>query len=96
MSWRNETVAAAVMVVLLVSLVHAYDVGRPATIEEIKLWDIDVRPDGKGLPEGRGTVAHGKSVYQESCEACHGPNGQGGIKDRLAVAAWGPKIPSRQ
>ena len=84
MSWRNETVAAAAMAVSLVSLVHAYDFGRPATIEEIKLWDIDVRPDGKGLPEGSGTVAHGKSVYEENCEACHGPNGQGGIKDRLA------------
>jgi len=84
MSWRNETVAAAAMAVSLVSLVHAYDFGRPAMIEEIKLWDIDVRPDGKGLPEGSGTVAHGKSVYEENCEACHGPNGQGGIKDRLA------------
>ena len=84
MSWRNETVAAAAMAVSLVSLVHAYDFGRPATIEEMKLWDIDVRPDGTGLPEGSGTVAHGKSVYEENCEACHGPNGQGGIKDRLA------------
>ena len=84
MSWRNETVAAAAMAVSLVSLVHAYDFGRPAPIEEMKLWDIDVRPDGKGLPEGSGTVAHGKSVYEENCEACHGPNGQGGIKDRLA------------
>ena len=84
MSWRNETVAAAAMAVSLVSLVHAYDFGRPATMEEMKLWDIDVRPDGKGLPEGSGTVAHGKSVYEENCEACHGPNGQGGIKDRLA------------
>jgi hypothetical protein len=42
-----------------------------------------VRPDGKGLREGRGTVAHGKSVYEETCAACHGANGQGGIKDRL-------------
>jgi cytochrome c len=68
----------------VVTLVHAYDFGRPATIEEIKSWDIDVRPGGKGLPEGSGTVAHGKSVYEENCEACHGPNGQGRIKDRLA------------
>jgi cytochrome c len=47
------------------------------------LWDIDVRPDGTGLPQGSGTAAHGKDVYAQNCEACHGPNGQGGLKDRL-------------
>ena len=67
----------------LSSSAWAYEFGRPATPEEIKLWDIDVRPDGKGLPQGSGTAAHGKEVYQENCEACHGPNGEGGIKDRL-------------
>jgi cytochrome c len=67
----------------LASSGHAYDFGRTATPEEINLWDIDVRPDGKGLPDGSGTAAHGKAVYEQNCEACHGPNGQGGIKDRL-------------
>jgi cytochrome c len=57
MSWRNEIIAAATVVVSLASSVHAYDFGRPATTDEIQLWDIDVRPDGKGLPEGSGTVA---------------------------------------
>jgi Cytochrome c len=61
----------------------AYDFGRPATPDEIKLWDIDVRPDGTGLPQGSGTVAHGKEVYRDNCEVCHGTNGEGGIKDRL-------------
>jgi S-disulfanyl-L-cysteine oxidoreductase SoxD len=84
MSWRNETIVAAALAAALASSVHAYDFGRPATTEETKLWDIDVRPDGKGLPEGSGTVVRGKSVYEENCEACHGSNGQGGIKDRLA------------
>jgi cytochrome c len=83
MSWRNEIIAAATVVVSIVSSVYAYDFGRPAATDEVKLWDIDVRPDGKGLPEGSGTVARGKSVYEENCEACHGANGQGGIKDRL-------------
>ena len=62
----------------------AYDFGRPATPAEIALWDIDVRPDGKGLPPGGGTVARGKQVFAENCAACHGDNGVGGIKDRLA------------
>jgi S-disulfanyl-L-cysteine oxidoreductase SoxD len=67
----------------LVSPVLAYDFGRPATPDEIALWDIDVRPDGKGLPMGSGTVAHGKDVFAENCAACHGDNGVGGLKDRL-------------
>jgi S-disulfanyl-L-cysteine oxidoreductase SoxD len=40
-------------------------------------------PDGAGLPQGAGTVAQGKSVYENNCEACHGAKGVGGIKDRL-------------
>ena len=67
----------------LTSQALAFDFGRPAIPDEIKLWDIDVRPDGKGLPEGGGTVAQGKQVFADNCAACHGDNGQGGIKDRL-------------
>src|SRR5437868_772853 len=29
--------------------------GRPALPDEIKAWDTAVRPDGKGLPPGKGT-----------------------------------------
>ena len=61
----------------------AYDFGRPATPDEIALWDIDVRPDGRGLPPGSGSVAKGKQVFADNCAACHGDNGVGGIKDRL-------------
>jgi cytochrome c len=83
MSWHRNVIAGAIIVGALASSAHAYDFGRPAMPDEIQLWDIDVRPDGKGLPDGSGTAAHGKAVYAENCEACHGPNGQGGIKDRL-------------
>jgi cytochrome c len=62
---------------------YPYDFGRPATPEEIKVWDIDIRPDGAGLPEGSGTGERGMAIYEENCAACHGSNGQGGIKDRL-------------
>jgi S-disulfanyl-L-cysteine oxidoreductase SoxD len=88
MSSPKTSILAALPAVLLasstfVSSTFAYEFGRPATAEEIKLWDIDVMPDGKGLPDGSGTVAQGKQVYQDNCEACHGANGEGGIKDRL-------------
>ncbi|MET4042579.1 cytochrome c [Bradyrhizobium sp. RT6a] len=83
-SHNNRLVAAALALDLLAAPACAFDFGRPATPEEIKLWDIDVTPDGKGLPVGSGTVAQGKQVFADNCTACHGDNGQGGIKDRLA------------
>ena len=51
--------------------------GRAATPEEVALWDIDVRPDGAGLPEGRGDVATGDGIYTEKCASCHGVFGEG-------------------
>ncbi|HEY8337050.1 MAG TPA: cytochrome c [Tardiphaga sp.] len=51
--------------------------GRPALPEEIKAWDTDVRPDGKGLPAGKGTVKQGDAIFQEKCASCHGEFGQG-------------------
>ena len=53
--------------------------GRAATAAEIAALDIDVRPDGAGLPLGGGTVADGARVWGRACRACHGPEGEGGI-----------------
>jgi len=50
--------------------------GRVATTAEITAWDIDVRPDGKGLPIGSGSVANGKALYAVKCFACHGVTGE--------------------
>ena len=80
----KKALFAGAIVLVLASPVLAYDFGRPATPDEVAVWDIDVRPDGKGLPPGSGTAAHGKQVFADKCAACHGDNGVGGIKDRLA------------
>ena len=52
--------------------------GRPATPNEIKAWDIDVLPDGSGLPEGEGSVGLGDELYEAQCAVCHGDFGAGG------------------
>ena len=61
----------------------AFGLGTEASDNEIAIWDIDVRPDGKGLPSGGGSVEQGRKVYQQQCLACHGENGQGGPNDQL-------------
>ena len=50
--------------------------GRAATPAEIKAWDIDVRPDFKGLPPGSGSVAKGQDVWEAKCASCHGVFGE--------------------
>ena len=51
-------------------------VGRAATPAEIKAWDIDVRPDFKGLPKGSGSVEKGQVIWEEKCAVCHGTFGE--------------------
>ena len=51
-------------------------IGRAATAQEIAGWDIDVRPDGQGLPPGSGSVKAGEAVYVAKCAACHGEFGE--------------------
>jgi cytochrome c len=67
--------------------------GRAATQAEIDAWDIDVRPDGKGLPPGRGTPADGENTYAERCASCHGKTGREGPNDRLVGRVEGDAFP---
>jgi cytochrome c551/c552 len=51
-------------------------IGRPATTKEVAAWDIDVRPDFKGLPLGSGSVSQGQDVWELKCAQCHGVFGE--------------------
>jgi S-disulfanyl-L-cysteine oxidoreductase SoxD len=51
-------------------------IGRAATPSEVAAWDIDVRPDFKGLPKGSGSVAKGQDVWEAKCASCHGVFGE--------------------
>lgn len=55
--------------------------GREALPEEIKAWDIDVRPDGLGAPVGKGSVKQGEELFLAQCATCHGEFGE-------AVGRW--------
>jgi S-disulfanyl-L-cysteine oxidoreductase SoxD len=53
-----------------------FGLGKPVSPEQIRPWDIDVRPDGAGLPPGQGSVEQGEKIFAEQCSACHGDKGQ--------------------
>lgn len=52
-------------------------IGRPALPEEVAAWNLDVSPDGTGLPEGSGDVLTGEELFSENCASCHGEFGEG-------------------
>jgi cytochrome c len=74
------------------SLPAHFGLGRTATAAELAAIDIDVRPDGRGLPAGSGTPAAGARIYAARCVACHGKDGEGVRQDRLQL---GPKLIGR-
>ena len=51
-------------------------VGRRASPTEVAAWDIDVRPDFKGLPTGSGSVRQGEKLWESKCASCHGAFGE--------------------
>ena len=59
------------------SVTTAYSgIGRAATAAEVNAWDIDVRPDFKGLPAGAGSVSDGMKLWEAQCASCHGVFGE--------------------
>lgn len=65
----------------------SFGLGRPATQTDIARLDIDVRPDGKGLPASEGKAAIGKVIFAAKCAACHGIGGVGGPNGSLVSTA---------
>jgi cytochrome c551/c552/cytochrome c5 len=79
--FRNAVLTVALMAVAGVAAAQSNKfpgVGRDATPKEVAKWDIDVRPDFKGLPAGSGSVAKGQDVWEGKCAQCHGIFGESG------------------
>jgi cytochrome c551/c552 len=74
---RLAVLALAALPLVAAAQSTAYrGIGRDATPREVKAWDIDVRPDFKGLPKGAGTVAQGQVIWEAQCASCHGVFGE--------------------
>lgn len=54
-----------------------YSIGNVAEKSVIAGWDIEVRPDGQGLPVGSGSVEDGEELFEDKCSMCHGSFGEG-------------------
>ncbi|MBV1864224.1 MAG: cytochrome c [Rhodobacteraceae bacterium] len=63
------------------SMAGKFNLGRAALPTEVAAWNIDVRPDGQGLPAGSGSVIQGEALFAEQCADCHGDFGE-------AVGRW--------
>jgi cytochrome c len=85
MSRSKVLLAAVVGGLCFASTLHAqvFRFGRPANDREIAGWNIDVSPDGRGLPPGQGSARLGKPLYESQCAGCHGMKGEGQPADRL-------------
>jgi S-disulfanyl-L-cysteine oxidoreductase SoxD len=80
-NWRELCATAALLLATTTTLAQGTGypgIGRPATPKELAAWDIDVRPDFKGLPKGSGSVARGQQVWESQCASCHGIFGESG------------------
>jgi cytochrome c len=82
-------ISAALVVCLLSSVVSlcaqtpTFGLGHTARTDAVNAIDIEVLPDGQGLPPGSGAADAGRAVYVAHCSACHGPTGTEGPNDVL-------------
>lgn len=77
------TTLTAVMCATGAAAQEGPNLGVVATQEQIAGWDVSIAPDGEGLPAGSGTAATGAAIFAVKCAACHGPQGEGLLNDRL-------------
>jgi cytochrome c len=82
-AFRIALAIAAALASGAVGAAERYGFGQPATPPQIAGWDIDISPDGGGLPPGRGDVRQGEAIFTAKCASCHGAHGEGKPMDRL-------------
>ena len=86
MSTRSLAIATGLLALVIgagAARAESPHLGRPISEADIAGWDINILPDGRNLPPGRGTAAEGAKIFAEKCALCHGENGRGGHAVRL-------------
>jgi len=83
---RSSLLIAAALVFAAGAAAETPNLGQSITEADLALWDISVSPDGVGLPQGSGTAAQGKAVYEQKCELCDGKGASGGKNAALVSA----------
>ncbi len=58
--------------------------GQPVSAQQAARSDLNVFPDGRGLPPGRGNAVQGRVLFDAQCALCHGPGGRGASAEELA------------
>src|SRR5262245_10674412 len=84
---RHFVLVLAIVIASNAAFAQAPHLGMTITPAELAAWDINVLPDGTGLPPGSGTPAEGTRIYAAKCSACHGENGKGGVNAALVGGA---------
>lgn len=76
--YRNLLIGAALAGLIAAPLAaEPLGLGREALPEEIAAWDVNVMPDGRGLPEGSMDVFDGEEAFVLHCASCHGDFAEG-------------------
>jgi mono/diheme cytochrome c family protein len=83
MSMLKTSLAAATVAGIVFAAVafaaEAPGLGEPIVEADVGAWDINIFPDGTGLPMGSGTARQGAPIFAAKCASCHGAEGSGGF-----------------
>jgi S-disulfanyl-L-cysteine oxidoreductase SoxD len=74
------------------ALAQGVNLGKPISQADLAPWDIDIEPDGAGLPAGSGTSDQGAAVFADNCAACHGDGGRGATTTTSGAPAAPPVV----